>query len=325
MKQLLPFCSTRQYFKSCKGLIMCQNQRHLFKFKEITAATQSINKIIPVSIALDENSDDQNDIQCPKCSEQFSNLVNLGIHLNNTHGRINKRFQCPSCTKTHPSSTKLRMHIETVHMKRKTKCDLCDSIVAYHGLRNHMRVSHGGDRVNKPYKCDMCEFSSHADKYVKAHILNCHKKDEYLHACDQCDKKFAYPHLLSEHIEAVHEGIKRFMCDKCGKGFPKRLKSLFDEHVQRGDCLAPKKYASPEIIKCPCCDMTFTAMCNYIQHFRYIHGSAPPSIERYMCDKCGKGFSKKQKSLFDEHVAKGQLISECLLGVIDFQNYKRKI
>ena len=121
---------------------------------------------------------------------------------------------------------------------------------------------------------------------MKAHVLNCHKKDEYSHECDQCNKKFAYPHLLSEHKEAIHEGIKRYMCHKCGKGFPKRLKALFDEHVEKGGCLAPaKKLNTPEIIKCKSCDMTFTATCNYIQHYRYIHGSAPPSIERYICDK----------------------------------------
>ena len=109
------------------------------------------------------------------------------------------------------------------------------SYVAYYGLRNHLRVSHNGDRVNKPYKCEFCEFSSHADKYLKAHILNCHQKEKHNHNCDICQKKFAYPHLLSEHKETVHEGIKRFMCDKCGKSFAKRLKTLFDEHVTKCD------------------------------------------------------------------------------------------
>ena len=38
-----------------------------------------------------------------------------------------------------------------------------------------MSVAHQGDRVNKPFKCDLCEFSSHAKKYLKAHIFNCHE------------------------------------------------------------------------------------------------------------------------------------------------------
>jgi hypothetical protein len=166
------------------------------------------------------------------------------------------------------SGTKLRIHIETVHLKRKIKCHLCESHVAFHGLRNHMRVSHSGDRINKPYKCDECDFSSHADKYLKAHILNCHEKDKHQHGCDQCDKRFAFPHLLSEHKEVIHEGIKRFMCEKCGKGFPKRLKALFDDHVAKDNCHLPRKPASEELIKCSACDLTFSATCNYIQHYR---------------------------------------------------------
>jgi ribosomal protein L37AE/L43A len=190
------------------------------------------------------------------------------MHLNNVHGRIKTQYQCPSCVKTHPSSTKLRIHIENVHLKRKTKCPLCNRLVTYHGLRNHIRVLHGGDRINKPYKCNECDFSSHADKYLKTHILKRHKKDAHTHACDQCDKKFAYPHQLSDHKEMIHDSIKTFMCEKCGKGFPKRLKTSFDKHVQQGDCLGPKKEITRtlKVINCSSCDMTFAAPSYYIQH-----------------------------------------------------------
>ena len=69
-----------------------------------------------------------------------------------------------------------------------------------------MSVAHQGDRVNKPFKCDLCEFSSHAKKYLKAHIFNCHEKDKYQCECDQCGKKFPFPHVLREHKEVEHDG-----------------------------------------------------------------------------------------------------------------------
>ena len=72
-----------------------------------------------------------------------------------------------------------------------------------------MSVSHQGDRVNKPFKCDICDFSSHAKKYLKAHIFNCHEKDKHAFECDICHKKFPFPHVLREHKEVEHDGIKR--------------------------------------------------------------------------------------------------------------------
>ena len=107
----------------------------------------------------DENNQENNKHQCSKCCETFSNLVDLGMHLNNVHGRINAQYQCPSCIKTHPSSTKLRIHIENVHLKRKTKCPLCKRQVTYHGLRNHIRVLHGGKEFWK--------FLDHTQKIIE--------------------------------------------------------------------------------------------------------------------------------------------------------------
>ena len=258
----------------------------------------------------EENDGETKKFLCQKCELSFKTLVDLGFHLNSIHGRINGRYICPNCDKTHPTSTKLRIHIETVHLKRKIKCDICDSHVAFYGLRNHLRVAHSGDRVNKPYKCHICDFSSHADKYLKAHILNCHQKEKHIHECDKCDKKFAYPHLLHEHIEAVHEGIKRFiLCEICGKSFPKRLKALFDDHVTKCDKVVTSncdKNKNDKIIQCSACDMTFNATCNYIQHYKYIHGSTPTTHNnglKSICDRCGKFFPRSKKIQFDEHMS----------------------
>ena len=103
------------------------------------------------------------------CAGESNSKVHpiLGYHLNNVHSGKGEKHQCPSCVKSFANSTKLRIHIETVHEKKKVKCPLCESIVLKHGLRNHMSVAHQGDRVNKPFKCDQCDFSSHAKKYLK--------------------------------------------------------------------------------------------------------------------------------------------------------------
>ena len=237
--------------------------------------------------------------KCFKCDKKYSSLVDLGVHLNNDHERTSKEtYQCPACIKSHATSTKLRLHIESVHLKVKSKCPVCQKMVSPNNLRIHMEVAHKSDKVNKPFKCDECEFSSHAKKYLKQHISNCHKRDAFQHGCDQCDKKFAFPSLLQEHKLAVHQGLKTYMCDQCGKGFPKGSKSLFEKHVKY-DCNPPvkSKPIAMESIPCSACEMSFAAKCNYIQHFQSAHGSLPPNykdIELFMCEQCSKLFTTNQ-------------------------------
>ena len=140
--------------------------------------------------------------------------------------------------------------------------------------------------VNKPFKCDFqgCDFSSHAKKYLKAHVFNCHEKDKYQCECDQCGKKFPFPHVLREHKEVEHDGIKRYMCDKCGKGFLR--KNLFDDHVLKDTCNNSNGVPS-EPVKCDLCDETFSGKRYFLQHFRAIHGGLPNQTKaEFMCDQC---------------------------------------
>ena len=250
-----------------------------------------------IDIKETSNSDvPSKDEKCPTCLEAFSSLVEMALHFNHAHSKVKSLYHCPSCDKSHPSSSKLKIHVETVHLKKKTKCPICQSLVSLHGLRNHMRTSHNSDRVNKPFKCEECDFATHADRYLKTHVLKSHKKNEHSHSCDECNKKFPFPYLLVEHKEIVHQNLKTFMCEKCGKGFPKRLKYLFKEHVQRGDCLEPRKQNVKESVYCENCNEKFSGLLYLVQHYRKKHGSLPPAYndkELFMCDQCPNVYLSK--------------------------------
>ena len=251
----------------------------------------------------DENRNNDDDAQmfideakCPKCHEIFESLVEMALHYNNDHDRDIKDYQCPVCDRTAPSGSKLKVHIEGYHLKMKTKCPSCDTYVSIKGLRNHMRTSKCDLRANKPFKCEECDFCTHGERYLKNHIMRNHRKEINPHACDKCEKTFVLPELLEEHIEVVHEKKKLFFCDKCGKGFPKRKKYLFNKHVSRGFCVAPRKSVKPDPATCQQCNEDFSGIQFLIQHYRNIHGTLPPAYlnkELFMCDQCPNVYRSK--------------------------------
>ena len=98
-----------------------------------------------------------------------------------------------------PNRSKLKTHIEEVHEKRKVPCPQCHKLFSKGGLRNHIKYYHDVDRVTKPFKCDECEFASHALKYLKAHKLNCHDKSKQKYKCDDCGDRFPFPSHLKLH------------------------------------------------------------------------------------------------------------------------------
>ena len=70
--------------------------------------------------------------KCQKCTEEFTCLLKLAIHLNGEHERINNRSQCPICPKNyHKNFTKVTNHIKAVHLNVKKKCKICQDIVPF--------------------------------------------------------------------------------------------------------------------------------------------------------------------------------------------------
>ena len=103
--------------------------------------------------------------------------------------------------------------IETVHLKRKIKCDICDSHVAFYGLRNHLRVAHSGDRVNKPYKCDICDLAFNQGSNLNTHYYM--HTGEKPYKCNNCDLSFNQTSSLNTHTLNTHTGEKPYKCGSC--------------------------------------------------------------------------------------------------------------
>ena len=154
-------------------------------------------------------------------------------HKSKVHGKKSKKFQCTVCDLQCPNRSKLKTHIEEVHEKIKVSCPQCQKLFSKGGLRNHIKYYHEVDRISKPFKCDECEFASHAMKYLKgtsiclhffcfclhsmfayiffpflAHKLNCHDKSKQKYKCDHCGDRFPFPsHLKLHQCRGTKSGI----------------------------------------------------------------------------------------------------------------------
>jgi len=117
-----------------------------------------------------------------------------------------------------------------------------------------------------------------------------------MNECDVCHKIFRHFSRLRRHKDAVHNIIKRFICDICNKAFSRRdnlsapkLVHSDKAFVRNGDLTKHKCIHSGE--KWYACDvsfMVFTRSSTLTNHKRVHNG-----IKLFTCDICNKSFSRK--------------------------------
>ena len=119
------------------------------------------------------------------------------FQLKHTDGSGNlPEMKCEECDKTFPSLRQLKKHRHGVHSE-KQECKICGKIFNKSGYRAHIKVAHV-NKDFKEFKCDLCDFSSHAWKYVKTHKLNCHETESHTLSCEKCGRRFAFPSQLKK-------------------------------------------------------------------------------------------------------------------------------
>jgi len=105
---------------------------------------------------------------------------------------------------------------------------------------------------SKKYKCVLCPHSSHLyakKSNLKQHIETVHENIRK-HVCKQCGYAASGKSNLKQHIESVHEKKKDHVCNECGKAFTKKALKV---------------------------------------HIRGVH----QKIKNFICGECGRAFSQK--------------------------------
>ena len=213
-----------------------------------------------------ESHNTERNFKCDICDKSFrSNQVlkcHKGIHA--------KSHKCEHCGKLYATVTLLRSHQINIHGREAPfRCSVCGKgSPSQMQLTNHLRT-HTGER---PYPCDVCGKSFAAKKNLKDHKTCVHRIDAKWN-CTLCEMTFSSEKKLNIHMGHRHMGIKPFVCEYCGKGFPMNSGLVSHRRVHTGE--------TP--YQCGICKHAFKNSGNLRIHMRVHSGEKP-----YACHVCGK-------------------------------------
>ena len=242
---------------------------------------------------------------CEKCPKTFRSNDLLVDHLKIVHEEIHP-FKCAYCDQLFKTMSTLDSHLdEHIYMKstnRSTRvnCLHCDHTFANEKNRaKHILKVHKKPKEKK-FTCKICNgrffFHSGHSKYF-------HKK-QTSYDCDLCDKSFNCPMLLSDHILAVHENVKRYECEHCGQNFFSRSNLVMHiiSHSKSYKCekcsetfvdkkelkkhMSKMHYIQGILYQCIICDRDFKTKSLLRSHKRRMH-----EIEIHQCEHCDKLFT----------------------------------
>lgn len=176
--------------------------------------------------------------------------------------------------------------------------------------RRHMTEVHGLVATDIPnLECKRCNTAFATENQLTAHYrTHMPAKDRAENSCSYCPKLFTTPAALKRHIMFIHENVKPFICDCCGKAL-KTITAL-NEHklVHTDECP----------FECPVCHRSFKNMArlkihsdthtnnNYVcnicglklntRRTLNMHQLVHSDAKQYKCDVCGAAF-KRGKTL----------------------------
>ena len=103
-------------------------------------------------------------------------------------------------------------------------CDLCNKEFKKRSyVREHKRKMH--EKTNFP--CDQCNEEFSQQNSLLTHKILVHEINPRYSTCWQCNRPIKGGRdNLQRHIETVHEGLKKFECNVCGKKYSRRSRVL---------------------------------------------------------------------------------------------------
>ncbi|XP_060520857.1 zinc finger protein 271-like [Cylas formicarius] len=210
---------------------------------------------------------------CEYCPKKFTRRSAVMYHTRIHTGE--KPHTCDICFMSFVTPSSYYVHRKIHNGERKFKCTLCpESFIQSQSLEIHVRRIHTGER---PYMCEICSSTFRSDSSLFTHKQNVHQSKE---PCPICNNMYS-SRILKAHLRRHQEkedGIKRFVCDQCGKGFT--CSSSRKKHLLI--------HSGEKPFSCEVCNKAFNQKSSLKTHMK-IHSDVTP----FECDHCMKSFKYK--------------------------------
>ena len=234
---------------------------------------------------------------CAFCDKKFHYQQTLKSHVDHIHKgktirkKINDLCICFTCGKTFKTGVGLRLHKLAEHDGAiRHSCDKCGKLFKQKGnLMAHIQLLHEG----KMFTCDICEYRSTKNRYLKKHIQKYHNSAQNQEKGDR--------NLFKESID---ENINDYVPDKkilsvvtplddkpVDQDFGPQEKDPKARKRNVKDNRYYKKFKSVKVgdmYKCEVCDSLFKTAMGALSHRRAVHEE-----EKFDCHICYKQFSQQ--------------------------------
>ncbi|KAL3314905.1 hypothetical protein Ciccas_006470 [Cichlidogyrus casuarinus] len=260
---------------------------------------------------------------CPKCVF-YSFYRGMMNHCREVHKDLHPEiYECTHCGSRFADRYEYRRHSETHTDGYNFQCPDCTrSFRLRMSLMIHMKNHHSGNDEQGPKACEFCGLVYPSGRLLKQHIDRTHNKELKLE-CSECGRRFRLETDLRRHIKEMHSGAVK--CEVCNK-ICANLRSY---------SLHRNKHFKMRVFQCTECNATFKSKASMKRHIRVDHlNLGPERFEcqicgkivcqigmhmlthkgtRFVCEYCGKGFTKS--AYYNEHVRihKGELPYECYI------------
>ena len=154
---------------------------------------------------------------CKKCGSTFESIQSFHVHSRKClHGeKEKKKTSCHICGKI---VSHIHDHIRLHNVDETRSCDICGK--SFNNLRRLKTYSSTCRRKHDPrynvkdIQCIECGKTFTQLQYP-GHV-KIHDKSAWKNECEKCGKKFFVLQQLRDHMIALHDKIKPYICDLCG-------------------------------------------------------------------------------------------------------------
>ena len=181
-------------------------------------------------------------------------------------------------------------------------------------------VTKGKRRHANSIRCGKCDLTFATRKEYDRHH---HKNHPSEHVCSTCGKKFPRQSFLSRHVNAVHRGLKPFVCSFCDKCFGQSSANRHERAVHLRErsftcSYCDKMFSTRQVaethertvhlkqknFECIPCKKRFTQSSGLHRHNRRFHSENPPN---FVCSYCDKTFTQRSHQLRHEREKHGSV------------------